>query len=283
MSQYTSTPYVCFLTSIDNKRYDKFVLPFLFSTLQLNRQTFCEILTNDVDRIESKYKYGLDILRGIYGLRFLIRQYNVEEISLIHQKQNFPAYYSNGVLARFFSDPVLWCKFTYVTDIDIFFTDAGIGEYYEDKAKGVEDTHFNPIRMSDSDKMCGTYCVKTNEFYTDEFHLALEEFVENPDIGKFDNDEKLLKFFFSYMNRLPSVEISNNFEVYRKMFGIHTSLNRPPRPRILSDGSLDTFPTWDMTEDKIDQFNKISATENYKAIFPFFDDGYKEMIEEFYL
>ena len=208
-----------------------------FPLYKLAKNSFCEVLSKDYERLEEKYRNALSKLKELYGLRFVVRPYNDEDIQAIYHKQDLPRYMTEGVFARFFTEPILWCDYTYISDIDIFFTQPNIQAYYKElegclsEITESQPIHFNPIRKNDTSKMCGTFCVKTKEFYTQEFHIALEEFVNNDMIKEYDNAERLLKFFFKYMSRLPHSEITNNYSIYRKMFGIHTSLSRPPRAK----------------------------------------------------
>ena len=239
---------ITFLSSCKGKKYTKFILPFLFSTLKSSENAFAEVIVDDVSVVYKRYDKALDKLANMFGKRFVFVPYDEKYTSVL----------ACGATARYYTIPTLKSEYTLVSDLDIFYTETNIERYYENLFKTqLIGFPYTSIKRNGKEKMAGTFCVRTDLYYTEKFKDNLNQYFKEVQEGNLLRD-KVPPFDIQHYNEfvnyqlisrthgLPTREMNDNPKVYRPIHGIHTSLNRPPRPLPPPNNN---FPHWGMTEE----------------------------------
>jgi hypothetical protein len=273
---------ITFLSSCKGVKYSKYILPFLFSTLNTSKNAFAEVLVDDVAKVEKTLEDALEKLRELFGDRFKFVPYDLKYTSIL----------GCGATARYYTKPYFESDYTLISDLDIFYTETNIEDYYDEifKTKLI-GFPYSSIKRNGKEKMAGTFCVRTGLFYNDLFFENLNEYFNEvkeknllqkrippfdiPHYNEFVNYQLIAR-----THGLPTREMNETPSVYRKIHGIHTSPNRPPRPLQKPN---DKFPHWDLTEENISAFKKIEESNNYQHFYLFFDLEYQKILSEFYL
>ena len=237
--------------------YEQYILPFIFFSLYSSKNAKCEIVVNRKGYVEE-HQEALDTLVKVMGYRFKIRE---EELT---QKAD---------VSRFLLEPSIKCDYTYISDIDILITEKNIERYYAKIFKEIDIPYSNVQRKGRS-LLTGTFCAETDRYYTKEMKAKMKEYLEKNLQGV--RDESVLYEMMFQVHPLPSQEMSKNVDRYRPIHGIHNNLRRPPTPPSYQPD----FPSWDMTNEKIERFLTISKTTEYKSMYPYFTDSYKNILNK---
>lgn len=240
-----------------DKHFEDFILPFIFFALNSSKNAWCEIVVNSQTYKKENEKAFLELSKQM-GKRFTITEKKL----------------SHGAdVSRFLIMPTKICDYTYISDIDILITENSIENYYNRIFSQIKLPYSN-IRRGDAPLLTGTFCANTQKYYTQKMKSLMNTFFTKN--LQTQRDESVLFDIVSTVHGLPTTEMNQDIEKYRPIHGIHTSLSRPPRaPDYQPD-----FPSWDLTELKIKQFDKITQSKHFKAIYPFFTDRYKNILNK---
>ena len=237
--------------------FEDFIIPFIFFSLFSSENAKCEIVVNRKEYIKENQE-ALNELVKVMGYRFKIRE------EKLNQKAD---------VSRFLLQPTTKCDYTYISDIDILITENSIEKYYNKIFSTIKLPYSN-VKRGDGPLLTGTFCVDTEKYYTQNMKSLMNSF-NNKNLQN-QRDECVLFDIVSKVHGLPTTSMNQDMQKYRPIHGIHTSLNRPPKaPDYQPD-----FPSGGLTKLKIEQYNKITLSEQFKAVYPFFTDRYKNILNK---
>jgi hypothetical protein len=148
--------------------------------------------------------------------------------------------------------PVIQAKYTYIGDVDIFFTESVLDPMRLQQMKEFNIPYSNIVRDYNvrAPRLTGLMLLKTQEFYTHAFLRAQQTL----DVG--GNDEVVLyKLVKEAALGTPPRNSSSPLLSYRPTHGIHFSFNRGPGKKLCS-GSRPEF----------DEIFSTNAMKDYLAV-----------------
>lgn len=253
---------------IDNEKYEKFVIPFIFFPLITNDNVKVEIRIKNINKFLIKYYDALELLDMYFPKRYLLLPLEGEYVDIV------PC----GSTARFYLTPELKSKWTKICDIDIMHVQSNIIDDFEELERLSPESTYFALKRNQSDKLSGTMCVRTESFYTKEWKQHLASYMEKiseldkwvKKIPPFDAAHYYHDEFVNYDLVIPvhglPVEIEN--ADVRPIQGIHMSPNRPAyAPPWQPD-----FPDWEITDEKKAKIQEIMGLRMFQALCQFMDE-----------
>lgn len=221
---YALTLFSC----VGYSKYEKFVIPFIYFALESNSDVQIEVLLGNHKRFFSDYGEAVKILSEKYGERFILKPLKGEYTGVI----------PDNATARYYMVPTLKNKWTKITDIDIFHVEKDISQDFERLEAMWPDAKYFALQRGQLNKLSGTYCVKTNEFYSEAWMQNRAKYME--DIvkhNKFHGKKPPFDIGNNHYNEWVNFDLvvpvhggpvrSSEIEV-RPIQGIHLSPNRQP-------------------------------------------------------
>ena len=259
---------------IDNEKYEKFVIPFIFFPLLTNDNVKVEIRIKNINKFLIKYHDALELLDMYFPKRYLLLPLEGEYVNIL------PC----GSTARFYLTPELKSKWTKICDIDIMHVQSNIVDEFEELEKLSPESTYFALKRNQSDKLSGTMCVKTESFYSEEWKENLACYMQEittfdkwiKKIPPFDASHYYYDEFVNYDLVIPVHGLPvtiENVDV-RPIQGIHMSPNRPPYKTLANPH----FPDWEITDEKKVKIQDIMGLRMFKALCQFMD---KEIINLF--
>lgn len=190
-----------------DKKYDFFVVPYIYFALRCNPEAFIEIALEDYEHFISRNEDGVSRLKEHFGEKFLIRQ------SVATSEPNI-----NINTVRFVEQPVTRAQYVYIGDIDILIMQNILSTHKKLMLKH-QIPFSNVIRPAS---------IKTGQPRLTGLHFCPYDMIYPlPDISDLDltklNDEHIL---YCIMERRGTM-VPEDFQ-QRPQCGIHMSLNRDP-------------------------------------------------------
>tara|TARA_B110000902_G_scaffold222649_1_gene258957 strand:+ start:237 stop:1061 length:825 start_codon:yes stop_codon:yes gene_type:complete len=259
---------------IDNEKYEKFVIPFIFFPLITNDDVQVEIRVKNYSNFLEKYKDALALLEAYFPKRYLIKPLQG------YFFETLPC----GSTARFYLIPELKSKWTKITDIDIMHIQKDLVKDFDELEKLSPESNYFALKRRESDKVSGTMCVKTEAFYSEEWKENLDNYMEQirlqdkwvKKFPPFDAPHYYYDEFVNYDLVVPvhGLPITLEGVNVRPIQGIHISPNRPPYPTLANPN----FPDWEITDEKKKRIQELMSLRMFEALSPFIDE---EMINLF--
>ncbi len=263
---------------IDNKigdRYSKFVLPFIAFPLLRKQNIVVEVRMSHADEFIENNKEALAFMNERWPDKFLVAKIDTSSWNTL------PC----GSATRFIQKPKLEAKWTKICDVDIMHLDDGLYEHFEalEQKYGSDKVYF-ALKRPALKKLSGTLCVKTRDFYTEEWQTHLDKYIAqiqkhdkwNKKTPPFDQPHYYHTEYVNWDIVTPvhgepfNAEGAN--EEIRPIQGIHISLNRPAyAPPWQPDR-----PDWEITDERKKVWRALRETDDYNEVAKFFD---LEMIE----
>jgi len=250
---------------IDSEKYEKFVIPFIFFPLLTNENVRVEVRVKNCSKFLEKNADALALLEIYFPSRFLIKPLEGKFFEIL------PC----GSTARFYLIPELKSKWTKITDIDIMHIQKDIVKDFDELEKLSPESTYFALKRNQSDKVSGTMCVKTEDFYTKEWSENLDNYMEqictedkwSKRLPPFDAPHYYYDEFVNYDLVVPVHGIPvklENVDV-RPIQGIHMSPNRPAYPTLANPH----FPDWEITDKRKKDIQEIMSLRMYKALSSF--------------
>lgn len=227
-----------------------FILPYIFSCLYFNKDSYVEIYTKDFIKNEDSF----NVLKELFGDSFFLY-----ELPLFDKKRNLP-----DCAIRFLIEPVKKVDYTYIGDVDILILETNIVDFHK---KIIEENggYFSNIIRPNSKRLTGLHCVKTVPYY--EKIKNIKEIIN----CKFGSDEEML-----YEIVDNSIGFLNYKNIERPLHGFHFSLMREPK---IDLKNLDK-PIWSIKCKKHQQnYLNLKNSKEWEMIYPYFDDRYKKILK----
>jgi hypothetical protein len=252
---------------IDNEKYEKFVIPFIFFPLITNDNVRVEIRIKNCSKFLIKYANALGLLDMYFPKRYVILPLEGQYVDTL------PC----GSTARFYLTPELKGKWTKITDIDIMHIQPNIVEEFNNLERLSPESTYFALKRRESDKLSGTMCVKTEAFYSKEWREHLDNYMEqirlqDKWVKKFPPFDAPHYYYDEYVNYDLVVPIHGlpakleNVDV-RPIQGIHMSPNRPAYATLANPN----FPDWEITPEKKKRIEEIMGLRMFKALSQFMD------------
>ena len=239
---------LCFV-SCANKKYYRFVVPFLYSCLSAcdEESVIAEVFLEDLQEFESLYRQGIDFLKARFGCRFRLTEVGFEGLI------------PNTV--RFVNTPSVRSDYVYIVDVDIFYTQGGVLEAHLKKMTESGQSFSNIVRKG-SNRLSGLHFTAWDALY------PLPGF-DDLDLLSTNDEVVLYRLVARKTGQEPRRDLS-----YRPIFGIHMS---PNRPMLRADGSgvhrrINPLKAW--------QFLEIVGRDEWNVLFSAMDSEQKELFAE---
>lgn len=261
---------------IDNKKYDKFVIPFIFFPLASNYNVQVEVHVKEYSNFMLKYGDAVELLEMYFPKRF----------SIVPLESDFLKVLPCGSTARFYITPNGKSKWTKISDIDIMHIDANLVSHFEKLETLLPNTPYFALKREGKNKLSGTMCVKTDAFYTqawkDHVGAYMQDIWENSKFRDkkppFDEPHYYYDEFVNYDLVVPVhgiPEILENEDI-RPIQGIHISPNRPAYPRACQPD----FPSWEITPERKRRMMELMSSRMFKALSNFLDSEMHNLLNQ---
>lgn len=235
---------ICFFTTAD-KKYEHFVLPYIFSILHHVPNSFVEIAVDDVQDFYRKYGGNIIKLMSIYSRFEIVPKDNFQGKSIIENTK------------RFLMTPQNEADIYYIGDIDIFIFDDCIEQIHKLQMMKHLLCYSNIVRPQ-SRRLTGLHAC--TEVWYKRTKLMREE-TEND----FGSDELTLYNLASIFGAPESATSGNE----RPVHGLHLSPNR----------TIDSSPGWNVSSYG-KKMVELTKTKIWKKVSPLFDKKYLELIDQ---
>jgi hypothetical protein len=253
---------------IDNEKYEKFVIPFIFFPLITNDNVRVEIRIKNCSKFLVKNNNALGLLDMYFPKRYVILPLEGEYLDIL------PC----GSTARFYLTPELKSYWTKITDIDIMHIQSHIVREFDELEKLSPESTYFALKRNQSDKLSGTMCVKTASFYSEEWKKHVDSYMKeitaqdkwSKKLPPFDAPHYYYDEFVNYDLVVPVHGLPvklENVDV-RPIQGIHMSPNRPAYKTLANPH----FPDWEITPEKKNRIEEIMSYRMFKALAQFMDD-----------
>jgi len=236
--------------TVANKRYEPFVLPYIFSVIAHNWDAEVEIVLEEPRRFEIENADALEYLAENYGKRFMLTRGDFTRASPNALRFMMrPRRLSTG-LEQLRPDHV------YIGDIDILILENVTKPHLEHMKK--TGLPFSNIRRKGKDRLSGLHFTRVNAFYP-----LPEHFDQLP----IHADEELL-FKIVEGHKLGTPHPS---ETFRPLHGYHMSLSRPP---------VSSTHMWGGIQDDqlLKTYMEFRKTRYWRDMYRWFDKRYKMML-----
>ena len=261
---------------IDNEKYEKFVIPFIFFPLASNYNVKVEVHVKSFSDFMLRYADALELLEMYFPKRFALHPLEGEYFNVV------PC----GSTARFFTKPFTTSKWTKISDIDIMHVEGNLVEDFDALERLAPSAPYFALQRQGKSKLSGTMCVKTQVFYSQQWerHVAsyIQDVWENNKFRDkkppFDEAQYYYDEFVNYdlvvpVHGLP--EVINNHDV-RPIQGIHISPNRPAYPFPCQPD----FPTWEITDERKKRTLDLMSTRMFKALSNFINSDMMNLLNQ---
>ena len=252
-------------TAVDSQRYEKFICPFIFFPLHLNDNVQVEVHVWNAEDYIFRHGSQVALLETKFKGRFVIKEIDRKHWAAVPSASAY----------RFYAEPTLKSKWTKISDVDIMHIDEDPAGHFERlESEFGKDIPYFALQRSHKPQLSGTYCVKTNDFYTDAWRKNRDEVMSHYK----ETDAFALKLgpfevpvaFDEYVNwglvtpvHGEPFKSKGNEERIRPIQGIHMSLNRPPYPYPWQPDR----PAWDITDERKKKWEQFKASEDYYTLF----------------
>lgn len=269
---------------IDDKKYEKYVIPFIYFPLATNINVKVEVAVKNYSEFIKENADAIDLLEMWFPKQFAIHPIESEYWNVI------PC----GSTARFYMKPQSFrTTYTKITDIDIMHIDKNIVNHFlslDLHFPHLSESPYLALKRKDASKLSGTMCVRTMEFYTKEWEEHVAKYMEDVwEYSKFS--QKLPPFdqphyyYDEYVNWDLVVPVHGkpdkrnegfSDDVIRPIQGVHISPNRPAyAPKWQPD-----FPDWGITEERKERMNEIRKTRQYQIISMMFTQEMRDLLDQ---
>lgn len=260
-------------SALDNAKYEKFVLPFIYFPLAANEDVKVEVHIKNLQSFQETYGEGLEILKNHFGSRFALHRLHGEYFDIL------PC----GSTSRFFTKPIFQSKWTKISDIDLMHVENHVVNDFEELERLKPSDAYFALKRKQGDKISGTLCVKTKQFYTSDWKTHLQSYFKTivaedklrkrkPPFNQpyYYHDEFVNYDLIVPIHGLPSV--IEGIDV-RPIQGIHISPNRPPY------AEYEGCATWGITEERKEAILTLMSNDIFLELKPHLNDEMISLLE----
>lgn len=277
------TPRLTIFSVIDNQKYEKYVIPFIFMPLLLNDDVSVEVhLKTNYDDWVTRNADALEMMEMWFPNRFLVKPLESEFWHVL------PC----GSTARFYTEPLTEAKWVKISDIDILHIDPNLVRHFDRLQESTSILEKHPylgLKRLGENKLSGTYTVLRHHFYTDKWREHRNEYMSRLQMEKayelnippFDQPHYYHDEFVNWnlvipVHGQPSEEMARHPEIYRPIQGIHVSPNRPT----YAPPWQPEFPDWGITQERKKVWEEITQDSKYQIISKHFTEEMKELLDK---
>jgi len=265
------SPSILFYT-IASGGYSKYVLPFVCAAIALQKNAWCEVLTNaeDVERLNKQLP---EMAKGHVLIREIPPQYLGWRIIPVEKRvDGYGSRHPSGSI-RWLEAPTFVADYIYTCDCDILLTDPNLLDFHLHRMAVIGLPYSNIVRQVlpglDQQRMTGCHFAQYRPWFQRVDSELMARMFTDLDSGIFNYyDERLLYHLAESTFGLPPEATRGNYAL-RPIHGLHVASSRAPTDRL----------GWNINPTTIAQYRALEKTTIWQRTKGNFAPEYNAMLK----